>query len=115
MAAQLRALATRGLLPVFTDEFENREFAHDGMGNCHQMVDALFQDLNSAAEDVSGFLWVRGTCDFESEKNVEHSWAEWEGTAIDAASSSVVIMPAVTYRRITKARDVVEQAADALK
>jgi hypothetical protein len=76
-------LAAARQLPRFTAAFEDYAI-EDGEGNCHDVALALMVDL-ICLDLGHGWTWVRGITTFAAGRG-EHSWCEYDGWAIDAAS-----------------------------
>jgi len=111
----LANLHSGGKLPNFAARF--RGTRSDGLGNCHDVVLALLEDLLREGE-AEGWEWLVGMVHFKNTGDIEHSWLEFDGWALDASDSRggmILFMEDHAYRkqysaRVSVARDAQESA-----
>ncbi len=80
----------------------------DGLGDCHEVAQALMADLLMAHE-AAGWSWVTGT----QLDGRDHSWLEFDGWAVDAShwtlsktGGGVLVMDADLFRAAYRAASV---------
>jgi hypothetical protein len=80
-------------------------------GNCHDAAIALMVDLTVAGYS-QGWTWVQARVSFGTIGDAfEHSWLEFDGWAVDAASGKCLVMDAGWFREKCRAGDYIHAEA----
>lgn len=109
IVTEFEQLVQSGLLRLFMKEFFDWPSA-DGLGNAHQVAEAIMIDL-IVAQRADGWRWI--VADVRRPNGPDkHSWMEYRGYAFDAACGKILAWPAWYYRAISEKRNVQERDAE---